>query len=90
MFASTQNFPAKGRTQRRVLDSSTCDSSQCDTKVKKDDQQTKMTMVPATLTHLVTIVASPTTRKRLEEQLRATQGKEGEHAHNIWKKGLQL
>ena len=43
-----------------------------------------MTMVPATLTHLVTIAANPTKRMRLvEEQQRVTQGKEGEHALNI-------
>ena len=77
-----------GRTRKdacRVLDCSTCDSSPCDTKVKKDDQQTETTMVLATLTHLITIAANPTKRKRLasEEQPRATQGKAGEHAHNI-------
>ena len=44
-------------------------------------------MVPATLTHLVTIATNLKKRTRLE---RAIQGKEGEHAHNIWKEGLQL
>ena len=61
----------------------------------------KTTMVPATLMHhssqsnevtinKVTIAANLTKRKRLEEQQSTTQGKEGEHAHNIWKEGLQL
>ena len=61
--------------------------SQCDTKVEKDDQQTETMMVPATLTHFVTIAANLTKRKRPEEQLSTTQGKEGEHAQNIWKEG---
>ena len=66
---------------------STCDSSPCDTNVEEDGQQTQTTMVPATFTkHLVTIAANPTKRQRLEEQQRATQGKEGEHAHNISRK----
>ena len=79
----------KGRTQYRMLDFSTCNSSPCYTKVEEDDQQNETTMVPATFTkHLFTIATNPTKRKRLEEQPGATQGKEGERAHNIsrrWK-----
>ena len=41
---------AKGRTQCCVLDCFTCYSSQCDTKVEEDGQQTETTMVPATFT----------------------------------------
>ena len=44
-------------------------------------------MVPATFTtHIVTIATNITKRKRLEEQSRDTQGKEGEHTHNISRK----
>ena len=51
--------------------------------MEEDGQQTGKTMVTTTFTkHLVTIAANPKERKRLEEQPRATQGKEGEHAHN--------
>ena len=65
-----------------MLDCSTCDSSQCDTKVEGDGQQTETTMVPATFTkHFVTIAINIMKRKRLEEQSRDTQGKEGEHTH---------
>ena len=78
---------AKGHTQCCVLDCSTCYSSQYDTQVEEDGQRTETTMVPATFTkHLVTIAANMTKRKRLEEESRATQGKEGEHAHNILRK----
>ena len=48
---------------------------QCNRKVEQDDQQTEMTMVPATLKHLVTITANLTERKRLEEEQSSTQGK---------------
>ena len=52
---------AKGHTQCCVLNSFTCNSSQCDTNVVGDGQQTEMTMVPATFTkHLVTITANMT------------------------------
>ena len=50
-------------------------------------QQTEAMMVPATFTkHLVTIAGNMNKRKRLEEQSRATEGKEGGQAHNISRK----
>ena len=75
---------AKGRTQCRALDCSTCDSSMCDTKVGKDDQQTKTTMVPATLTHIAAIAADPakSTTRRLEEQCAQRKAKR-ESMHTI-------
>ena len=87
MFVGNVWLYATGHTQCCVSDSSTCDSSQCDTKAEGDGQQIETTMVPATFRkHLVTIAAYMTKRKRLEEQSRATQGKEGEHAHHISRK----
>ena len=78
---------AKGHTQCCVLDCSTCYSSQCDTQVEEDGQRTETMMVPATFTkHLVTIAANMTKRKRLEEESRATQGKEGD-AHKSYGNG---
>ena len=70
-----------------MLDCSTGYSSECDTKVEEDGQQTEAMMVPATFTkHLVTIAGNMNKRKRLEEQSRATEGKEGGQAHNISRK----
>ena len=44
-------------------------------------------MVPAAFTkHLVTTAANMAKRKRLEEQSRAKQGKDGDHALNISRK----
>ena len=59
----------KGQEQCCMLDCSTCNSSQCNMKVKEDGQQTETMMVPATfMKHFVTIAANQTKRKRLEEQ----------------------
>ena len=82
MFASTQEMSRVGLFHLRFQSASH--------EIGKDDQQTKTTMIPATLMHLVTIAANLTERMRLEEQPRVMQGKEGEHAHYIWKEGLQL
>ena len=54
-------------------------------RLEEDGPQTERTMVPATFTkHLATIAANVTKRKKLEEESRVTQGKEG--AHNISRK----
>ena len=54
---------------QQVLDCTTFDSSPCDTKKEEDCQQTETTIVPATCTkNLVTNIANPTKRQRLEEQ----------------------